>query len=107
MAKFHDKVGYLETRETSADVYSEVITERTYKGELIRDQRRYQASESLNDDIVLSNSISIIADSYAYEHAFAIRYVRYKGILWKVTNIEIQRPRIILTIGGRYNVQES
>lgn len=107
MAKFYGKVGFLRTEESAPDVYSEVLTERLYKGDVIRNQKRYQSSESLNDDVVLSNNISIVADNYANENVFAIRYVMYKGVPWKVTNAEIQRPRIILTLGGKYNVQES
>ena len=107
MAKFYAKVGFLRTEESAPDVYSEVLTERLYKGDVIRNQKRYQSSESLNDDVVLSNNISIVADDYANENVFAIRYVMYKGVPWKVTNAEIQRPRIILTLGGKYNVQES
>lgn len=104
MAKFYGKVGYLSTEETSPDVYSEVLTERLYKGDVLRNQKRYQASEGLNDDVIVNNSISIVADNYAYENAFAIKYVQWMGVLWKVTSIEIQRPRIILSLGGKYNV---
>ncbi len=104
MAKFYGKVGYLSTEETSPDVYSEVLTERLYKGDVLRNQKRYQTSEGLNDDVIVNNSISIVADSYAYENAFAIKYVQWMGVLWKVTSIEIQRPRIILSLGGKYNV---
>ena len=107
MAKFYGKVGFLRIEETAPDVYSEILTERLYKGDVIRNQKRYQSSESLNDDVVLSNNISIVADSYANENVFAIKYVMYKGVPWKVMNVEIQRPRIILTIGGKYNVQEN
>lgn len=107
MAKFYGKVGFLRIDETAQDVYGEILTERLYKGDVIRNQKRYQSSESLNDDVVLSNNISIVADSYANENVFAIKYVIYKGVPWKVTNVEIQRPRIILTLGGKYNVQEN
>ena len=107
MAKFYGKVGFLRNEETAPDVYGEIHTERLYKGDVIRNQKRYQSSESLNDDVVLSNNISIVADSYANENVFAIKYVMYKGVPWKVTNVEIQRPRIILTLGGKYNVQEN
>lgn len=107
MAKFYGKVGFLRNEKTAPDVYGEILTERLYKGDVIRNQKRYQSSESLNDDVVLSNNISIVADSYANENVFAIKYVMYKGVPWKVTNVEIQRPRIILTLGGKYNVQEN
>ena len=54
MAKFYGKVGYLSTEETSPDVYSEVLTERLYKGDVLRNQKRYQASEGLNDDVIVT-----------------------------------------------------
>lgn len=107
MAKFYGKVGFLRIEETAPDVHGEILTERLYKGDVIRNQKRYQSSEGLNDDVVLSSNISIVADSYANENVFAIKYVMYKGVPWKVTNVEIQRPRIILTLGGKYNVQEN
>jgi hypothetical protein len=58
---------------------------------------------SVNNDLTVSNSISIIADAYANEHFFAIRYVDWAGALWTVSEIEIQSPRLILRLGGVYN----
>lgn len=79
MAKFYGKVGFLRIEETAPDVYSEILTERLYKGDVIRNQKRYQSSESLNDDVVLSNNISIVADSYANENVFAIKWLMECG----------------------------
>lgn len=107
MAKFYGKIGYLATVETAPDVWSEQIVERIYKGDVIRNQRRYQISENIHDDVIVNNSISIVADDYAYKNAFAIKYVQWMGNLWKVTSCEIQRPRIILNLGGLYNVETS
>lgn len=106
MAKFYGKVGYAETIETSVGVWSEVMTERAYYGDVIRNVRRLENGMSINDNVVVNNIISIVADPYAYEHFFAIRYVRWMGTIWKVTNVEVQSPRLILTIGGVYNGPE-
>lgn len=103
MAKFYDAVGYVETVETRPGIYEEVATERNYYGDVIRNTRRLETGESVNDNVVLNNSISIVGDAYADQHFFAIRYVRWMGSVWKVTNVEVQRPRLILTIGGVYN----
>lgn len=103
MAKFCGAVGYAETVETSPSIWEERIIERKYRGDVIRNARRLESGESVNDDIALNNSISIVADPYAYAHFFAIRYVAWMGAQWKVSNVEVQSPRLILTIGGLYN----
>lgn len=103
MGRFHGVVGYAETVETVPGVSSEVTKERTYYGDVIRNTRRWESGQNLNDNLNVNNSISIVADAYAYDHFFNIRYVRWMGSLWKVTNVEVQRPRLILTIGGVYN----
>lgn len=103
MAKFYGKIGYTETRETRPGIFEDAITERNYYGDVIRNARRLESGESVNDNVVINNSLSIVADPYAYSHFFAIRYVQWMGVFWKVTNVEVQSPRLILTIGGVYN----
>lgn len=103
MAKFYGQVGYAETLETRPGIHEEVVTERNYFGDVIRNTRKLEAGESINDNVVVNNNLSIVADSYAYQHFFAIRYVKWAGALWKVTSVEVQSPRLLLTIGGVYN----
>lgn len=103
MAKFYGQVGYAETQETRPGIFEEVVTERNYAGDVFRNTRKLEAGESINDNVVVNNSLSIVADPYAYQHFFAIRYVRWMRALWKVTNVEVQSPRLLLTIGGVYN----
>lgn len=104
MAKFTGKVGYGTTSvETAPGVWNDVIVEREYYGDILRNTLRLQSGESVNDDLSVSNSISIVADAYAYEHFFAIRYVEWAGTRWKISNVEVQRPRLLLRLGGVYN----
>lgn len=103
MAKFYGAVGFAETVETRPGVWEEVVTERNHRGDVMANIRKLEAGESVNDDVTLSNKLSIVADPYAYQHFFAIRYVRWMGALWKVTHVEVQSPRLILTIGGVYH----
>lgn len=103
MAKWYGKIGYAETVETEPGYWEENITERSYYGDVIRNSRRTQASEGTNDNVNVSNQLSIIADPYANENFHAMRYVEFMGTRWKVTDIEVQYPRLILTIGGVYN----
>lgn len=103
MAKFYGQVGYGEATETSPGVFEDVITEKSYYGDVTRNTRRLQEGEQVNDDIKVQNSIEIVADAYAMEHFFAIRYVSWQGALWKVSEVEVKRPRLILRLGGVYN----
>lgn len=107
MAKFSGMIGYGETTDTGDGVWAEAITERPYYGDVLRNTRRYENGSGLNDDLVLNNQLSIVADAYANQHFFAIRYVRWMGALWKITNVEVQRPRLLLTVGGVYNGPEA
>lgn len=103
MAKFYGLIGYAVTEEISPGVWAEQIKERQYFGDLIRDTRRLQGSENLNDDINISNEISIVADPFAYQNFHSMRYVEFMGAKWKVSSVEVKYPRLILTIGGVYN----
>lgn len=103
MAKFYGKIGYAQTVETVPGVWQEQITERDYFGDLIRNTRTAQSSNQLNDNINISNEISILADPFANQNFHLMRYVEYMGAKWKITNVEVQYPRLILTVGGVYN----
>lgn len=103
MAKFFGKIGFTKTEETAPGVYREATTERDYRGDVLRNTRKWENGEHLNDDLNVNNQISIVADAYANENFFAMRYISWMGAYWKITNVEVQRPRLILTIGGVYN----
>lgn len=105
MAKFCGDVGYGESAESppGSGVWKDNMTKRKYFGDVIRNTRQLQEGERLNNDLTVGNSISIVADAYALQHFFAIRYVVWMGSLWTVTDVEVQRPRLILRLGGVYN----
>lgn len=103
MAKFFGKIGFATLTETTPGVWEEVITERDYYGEVIRNNRRLQGAQQLNDDISLSNEFSILADPFAVENFHSMRYLTYMGTKWKVTIVDVQYPRLTLSVGGIYN----
>lgn len=103
MAKFYGPIGYEETVETTPGVWKEQITERNYYGEFVRNARKLQSTDQLNDNINVANEISIVSDPFANENFHSMRYVGFMGTKWKITNIEVQYPRLVLTIGGIYN----
>ena len=106
MAKFHGRIGFVQTAETSQGVWEETIVWRSYYGDFIRNARRWQNGERLNDNLTVSNQISIIADSYAIVNLGVIRCIELGDSKWKVTDISIEHPRLVLTIGGLYHGNE-
>lgn len=105
MAKFYGEIGYATLVEEPADsgVWVEQITEVSYFGDVVRNIRKLDTVEQLNNDISVNNSISIMADAYANEHFFAMRYVRWQGARWIVTTVDVEPPRLTLRLGGIYN----
>ena len=102
MARFFGAIGYVETVEVRQGVYVEQPKEISYYGDILNEDYRLQPTENLNDDLVISNRISVVADAYAYENADAIRYAVWNGVAWTVRKIKIQAPRLILDLGGVY-----
>ncbi|MGL5254517.1 MAG: DUF7253 family protein [Brevinema sp.] len=103
MAKFYGVIGYAIQEETAPGVWTDKIVERSYRGDVLQNQNRWQSSDQVNDDFIIDNKLSIISDPYAYEHLHHIKYIKWMGATWKISKIEIQRPRLILTTGGLYN----
>jgi hypothetical protein len=106
MARFVCFIGISSTTEVTPGVHKEIFTEKRYKCDILRDTRRWENAQKVNDNLIVSNRISIVADAYAYEHFSAIRYVKWEGVSWEISSIEIQRPRLILTLGGIFNVSQ-
>lgn len=104
MAKWFGVIGYGKQTETSSGVYEDVITKREYSGEVLQNSTRWSSnSESTNDNLTVNNRISILADPFARDNFHTMRYVTFMGTEWKITSVEVQYPRLILTIGGVYN----
>lgn len=101
--KFYGEIGFSKTIETEPGIWKEQTEPYFYFGDVIKNNRYYQSSNKVNDDFNISDVFSILADAYAFENFSFIRYVKYMGAKWKVNNVEIQYPRLILTTGGLYN----
>ena len=107
MAKFAGLIGYGETKEIRPGVWQEEITERMYYGDVMQFQRKWESSGNLNDDLNVSNKISILSDPFANENFHSMRYIRFRGAKWKITSVEVQYPRLLLTIGGVYHEEQA
>lgn len=104
MAKFRGVVGFAENVEKEPGIYAEKITTRRYHGDLLLNNRRLESSGNINDNINISNRISILGDAYAFHHFYAMRYIEFEGAKWKVATVDAtKRPRLVVTLGGLYN----
>ena len=107
MAKWFGKIGYAETVETTPGVWVEHIVEREYYGDLNKNNRRLQSTDQLNDNINISNELSIISDPYAIKNFHSMRYAEFMGTKWKISDVEVLYPRLRLTLGGLYNGEQA
>ena len=108
MAKFYGAIGVADTVETDPGIWEEQIVEHSYYGDIVRNTRKLQtSSNSVNDNVDVTNEISIVADPYAEQNMYAMRYIVFMGNKWKINSVEVNYPRLILTIGGLYNVQQN
>lgn len=104
MSKWYGTIGYNQgTKEIRPGVWKTVIVERQYYGDMTRVASSSQDGEGLNDDIQLKNAVTIVADAYALQNFSAMKYITIMGTRWKVRSVEVQRPRLSLSIGGVYN----
>ena len=107
MGKWFGKIGYAEQIETEPGIWEERITERSYYGDILSSRWMRQSSDKVNNDINLSNRISIIADPFAVQNCSSMAYVEYVGAKWQISDVEVQYPRLILTVGGVYNGEQA
>lgn len=103
MAKFYGKIGYVFNQEVSPGVWKDDCQEIFYTGDLFQNSRRWQSSESVNDDLVVTNEISIIADDFVSRNYGYMRYVDLNGTRWKISSAHLEYPRIRISLGNVYN----
>lgn len=103
MAKYFGVIGYAKTMEIHPGVYEEVITEKQYYGDILRNTRRVESNTKINSEITISNQISIVADPFAMNNIYAMRYITFAGAKWKISSVDIQYPRMIISMEGLYN----
>lgn len=106
MAKYICTIGFRQDEETSPGIWDEVISERQYVCDILQNIRRYETGDKIHDDLTVTNTFSIVADAYAFQNFFAMRYVTWMGTKWKINTVEVLRPRLRLTVGGVYNGPE-
>lgn len=105
--RFFGAVGYASDVESVPGVWVEGITEHNYYGDVVRYSRRLEPASqnppTTSNNIAMSNSFSIVGDEQAFGNIQNMRYVVWRGSRWTITNVEVQRPRLILTIGEQWD----
>lgn len=107
MAKYYGVIGYASSEETEPGIWEESITERKAVGDMLENLRSLENSGGVNDNINISNRISIVADPYAIQNFHTMRYATYLGTKWKIKSINVNYPRLVLSLGGVWNENES
>lgn len=103
MAKFAGLVGYVTQKEKTPGVWTPDNNPRHMKGDIIRQLSSTQNADKVNDDISLNHRVSLIGDAYAFDNYYNIKWVNIDGMRWEVSSVEVQRPRLIVTLGGLWN----
>jgi hypothetical protein len=106
VAKWSGKIGFAETVLGDDDVSRTTIVEKKYRGDVLQDTRKWDDSEKINGDITINNRISVVARDYMLTHLQYMRYVTWQGAKWRISNISVAFPRVILSIGELYNETE-
>lgn len=104
--KFYGPIGFRHTYEKKPSKWDEEIVEHNYYGDVIRNTKRFQGNDHINENLDISNQISIVADPFARNHFHEMIYVKWMGATWKISSVEVQFPRLIISIGGVYNGNE-
>lgn len=107
MAKWYGQVGFAVTEETSLDVWTEMIKEYPYYGDILFNNRSLERDNEVNNEVSISNKISFVADPYARENFHEIKYATFMGTKWRVNSVEVQYPRLIMTLGGVWHEKQN
>lgn len=103
MVKFYGEIGYGKQEEIRPGVWNDVITERVHQGEVTLPSVNQRGRDEINPNLTLGNSFSILLDGYIEHNLFAIRYVKWMGVLWSVSKVDLEYPRVTLMVREVYN----
>lgn len=103
MAKFCGYIGFETPKELRPGVWSSDIVEHKYYGDITRNNRKWENGTDVNDDLNISNVFSVLADSFCKKNLGCMKYLVYMGTKWKIKSVDIQLPRLNITVGGVYH----
>jgi len=105
LSRFFGPIGFVTMAEQpeGSGIWEEIPVEKNYRGEISKNSRRWDNGEQLNKNLNINNTISIVADPYISNHLMELRYIKWLGGYWEISSVDVQTPRLVLSIGGVYN----
>lgn len=103
MGRFAGYLGFVIDEEIKPGVFQPKAVEKFYKGTTKNIYRRWDQPQEVDDQLTLSEEITVVTNSYLLENIGALRYVVQYGTKWAVKSIHHDRPRLVITLGGEYN----
>lgn len=102
--RYSGRIGFTESYEKSPGIWAERITERPYYGDVVKNYKRNNENGKINDDVLMDNQFSVIADRFAYNHVGHMKYITHMGFKWRISGIDAsQYPRLTISVGGLYD----
>lgn len=107
MSRFSGLVAYITESEIAPGVWGPTETTKVMKGDIIRQSSNSQNGDKVNSDITLNHRVSLVGDAFAFGNYYNIKWIQIDGLKWSISSVEIQRPRIIVTLGGVWIEQQT
>lgn len=104
--KYSGMIGFRESIETEPGIWEPSISEHHLYGDVQRNYVRNNFDAEFtttNRTPQCNNILSLVADPYAYKNFHNIVYAVFMGTPLTVSNVEVQYPRLLLTLGGVYS----
>lgn len=73
------------------------------KGDIIKQSSTVQNGDKVNSDVTLNHRVSLLGDAYAFDKYFNLKWIEVDGRKWEISSVEVQRPRLIVSLGGLWN----
>ena len=80
--RFSGEIGFAQSVEGTGNhigIWEDVIKERHYYGDVLQNYHRWEQGIDINENLNLSNKISIFADRFCLDNYFKMRYVVLNG----------------------------
>ena len=104
--KWHGKIGYAMTTE-DCGIWKDSVIEKDYKGDLTKNSVRLQTSDSVNNNLVVKDQVSVVADPFAYANFQYMKYIEIMNTMWSIESVELQYPRLLISVGGVWNGEQA
>ena len=104
--KWFGNIGFKEVTEDEPGLWVPHVIPKAFYGDVVKDYAKELQANTINADLQVSNKLSVVADQYLQNNFHKIAYVEFGGAKWKVSVVEVNFPRVSLTLGSLYLEEE-